>query len=143
MEKKHVTISKEYLAKIRNLAAIRPEAEFEYTPLAYRDFPSELQPVFTLVPISGPDALRAEDALRGSWSMQDGKNIVMYTNRGAFVNQVCTSRVRGWRNYYDENGNVIEFDASLSCLPEQLLTELCEAITERKRRELSEEERLG
>ena len=84
METKNVTISKEYLEKIRRFTAIRPEETFAYVPIAFRELPDELKPKFTLRPISGEDALRYADDMRGEVTIDNGKALVS-VKRGAYA----------------------------------------------------------
>ena len=141
-EVKNVQISKEYLAKIRGFTAIKPEEIFFYIPKAYRELPKELQPTFQLSPASGEEAAKLADLMSGEVSYE-GKKATVTTKRGGFTAAACKLGVKGWTNYYDEKGNVIEYNNkdSLGNIPYKLLEELADAIVGRA--SLTEEEMLG
>ena len=141
METKNVIISKEYIDRIRRFTAIRPEETFCYVPFAFRDMPEELRPRFTLRPISGEDALRYSDAMRGEVTVESGKALVS-VKRGAYIISVVKNGLVSWENYYDVNGSLIPFiPGSFASLPLALLEELSDTITSRSG--LTEEETLG
>lgn len=141
METKNVVISKEYLDRIRRFAAIKPDETFVYVPVAFRDMPEELRPKFTLRPISGEDALRYSDAMRGEVTVDNGKALVS-VKRGAYTIAVVKNGLVGWENYYDLNGSSTPYSpGSVSNLPLALMDELSDVITSRSG--LTEEEILG
>jgi len=140
----NIVISKEYLDKIRNFAAIQPNETFVYVPIAYRNLPDELKPRFTLSPISGEDCLRYADMMRGEVFVDGGKAQVQIKH-GEYTIAVVKKGLRQWDNYYDINGNVIPFQvgniSNFDVLPRELLEELSEAITSKSK--LTNEEMLG
>jgi len=140
METKNVTISKEYLDRIRRFAAIRPEEQFVYVPIAFRDLPEEIKPKFTLRPISGEDALRFSDSMRGEVQVENGKATIA-VKRGEFTINVVAKGLVRWDNYYDGEGRIVDFIGTATNLPITILEELCEAILSRA--SLSQEEVLG
>lgn len=141
METKHITISKEYLDRIRRFAAIKPDETFIYVPEAYRDLPEELKVRFTLRPITGEQALRFSDAMRGEVMVENGKALVT-TKRGEFTINVVRQGLVSWENYYDSNGIVVPYAKGiLENFPRALLEELCDTIMSRA--SLTEEEVLG
>ena len=141
MEIKNISISKEYIDRIRRFTAIRPEETFTYVPSAFRDMPEEMRPRFTLRPISGEDALRYADAMRGEVSVENGKALVS-VKRGAYTVSVVRNGLVSWENFYDTNGGIVPYImGDYSHLPMALLEELCEAITSRSG--LTDEEVLG
>jgi hypothetical protein len=136
----NVNISPEYLKKIRSFAAIKPDEEFIYVPKAYREFPSDLQPKFTLKVIAGDELVKSEDVLKGSYSYADGRSVLTF-QRGEFAVVVCRKGIVGWENYYDAHGTIIPYSNNISELSPDMIFELCNAITERTR--LQDEEVLG
>jgi hypothetical protein len=140
METKNIVISKEYLDKIRRFAAIQPDESFVFVPFAYRELPEEMRPKFTLRPISGEDALRYSDAMRGEVVVDNGKAQVSI-KRGEFTISVVKRGLIGWENYYDSNGANIAYKGVIDNIPLLLLEELSEAILSRS--SLTDEEVLG
>lgn len=141
MEEKNVIISKEYSEKIRLFAAIQPDETFEYVPVIYREFEESLQPKFTLRPVSGEQILRFSDEMSGDVQMINGQTSVR-VKRGSFVVNIVKAGLVSWRNFYDENGKIIDFEpGAFSCLQRKLLEELSDAILSRT--SLKEEEVLG
>jgi hypothetical protein len=141
METKNIVISKEYIDKIRRFAAIRPEETFVYIPEAFRDMPEELRPKFTLRPISGEDALRYSDAMRGEVTVDNGKALIS-VKRGEYTISVVKNGLVSWSNFYDTNGRVVEYTPNaLANLSLVLMEELSSIITSRSG--LTEEEVLG
>lgn len=142
IETKHVTITKEYLDKIRRFTAIRPGETFVYVPKAFRELPGELRSRFTLRPISGEDALKFSDSMRGNVCIEAGGNTAVSVKRGEYTINVVKRGLVRWDNFYDLKGDVIEYIPddfqNLSIL---LLEELCDAIVSRA--SLTEEEVLG
>lgn len=141
METKNVVISKEYLERIRRYAAIRPEEHFTYTPTVYRDMPEALRPEFVLRPISGEETLKFSDSMRGEVRVEGNGKTTVSVKRGEFTINVVRRGLVGWKNYYDERGNVVEFSGVIDNLPVALMEELCEAIVSRA--SLSNDEVLG
>ena len=140
MAAKDVVITKEYLERIRKYAAIRPDETFVYTPTAYRELPEKLRAKFTLKPVSGEKVLRCSDEMSGDVSMVDGAANIK-VRRGAFAIEVVKTGLYKWENYYDINGRIVEYDASIDNLPRALIEELSDAILERSY--LTEDEVLG
>lgn len=141
MEVKNVTISKEYLDRIRRFTAIKPRERFTYVPKVFRDLPVEQQPRFTLHPISGEDALRFSDSMHGEVNVENGKALVS-VKRGAYVVNVVSAGLDSWENYYDIEGEPVPFTQGImENLPVELLEELSDAITSRS--VLTKEEMLG
>lgn len=137
----NIVISPEYLEKIRRFAAIRPENEFIYVPVAYRSFPDELKPKFSLRSITGDDALHFADEMRGEVYI-DGGRAQVQIKHGAYTIAVLKKGIIGWENYYDSNGKIMEFsEHNKSNLPMELMEELSEIITSSSR--LTDEEKLG
>lgn len=142
METKHVVISQEYLDKIRRFAAIRPDEKFTYVPKAYLELPEELQPRFTLRPISGEDALRFSDEMRGEVNIEAGSKATVSVKRGRYTVSVVRAGLVRWDNFYDLKGNVVEYaPRSFENLSIKLLEELCDVIVSKA--SLTEEELLG
>lgn len=141
METKNVVISKEYLDRIRKFAAIKPDETFVYVPHAFRGMPEDVRPRFTLRPISGEEALRYSDAMRGEVAIEKGVSTVK-VRRGEFTVSVVRSGLLSWETYYDVNGSIVPYvSGAIDNLPVALLEELCDAILERSR--LTQEEVLG
>jgi hypothetical protein len=138
MEEKDVTITPEDRKRLASFAAIVPDERFDYVPIAFRKLPKVEQPIFKLKAMSGPEALEAEDMLHGESTVHKNGSVSLLTQRGRFALFVCNSRVVGWENYKTSKGRAIAFDETLKCLPNALLYELCNAITEY--RGLTEEE---
>jgi hypothetical protein len=137
---KHVNITKEYLDKIRGYYAIQPEEIFKYVPNAYRELPADLQAVFLLSPVSGEDVARASDLMYGDTTTVDGK-FQIKTHRGEYVSAICRKGIKGWENYYNDKGEIIEYKNSIENIPYKLLEEIAEAISGRA--SLTEEELTG
>lgn len=137
---KDITITKEYLEKIRSFAAIQPNETFAYVPKVYRELSEELRPRFILQPISGEDVLRFSDSMRGEVLVNDGRAEV-HVRHGEYTIQVVRKGLKGWENYYTLDGELIEYSGSINCLPRELLEELSEIITGRS--SLTKEEVLG
>lgn len=135
-----ITITKEYLDRIRSFAAIQPNETFTYVPKAYRDLPDGLQPKFTLQPVSGEDVLRFSDSMRGEVLVNDGRAEV-HVRHGEYTILVVRKGLKGWSNYYTLDGDTIKYDGKIDCLPRELLEELSEVITGRS--SLTKEEVLG
>jgi hypothetical protein len=141
METKEIVISKEYLDRIRKFTAIRPSETFVYVPIVFRDMPEEQRPKFILKPISGEDALRFADSMRGEVTVEEGKAQVS-VKRGEYTINVVRKGLSGWENYYDCNGKNISFSRdAFENLPLALMEELSDIITSRSG--LTEEEVLG
>lgn len=143
---KTMAISKEYAEKIRGFSAIKPEEKFDYTPMAYRDLPLELRPIFHMQTIGGTDILSAEDSLRPAIRYTDaGAEAVL--QRGAHVIRICNIGLTGWTNYYVVRNGQAEFiewgkdENNLSKIAPELLQELANEILSRTK--LTDEERLG
>ena len=140
-ETRHVTISQEYLNKIRQFTAIRPDEHFIYIPKAYRELPEELQPKFTMRPITGEEGLRYADSMRGEVLIDGGKAQIQ-VKHGQYTISVVKCGLIQWDNYYDANGNIVEYkQGSIENLPRVLIEELSEVITSGSK--LEEEEILG
>lgn len=139
----NIIITKEYQEKIRKFAAIRPEETFKYTPVIFREMDEAMKPVFILRPVSGEKIMRFSDEMRGDVSVQEGVTSVR-VKRGQFAVNVVKCGLIGWKNYYDIDGNIIEFEpSSFDCIPHKLLEELAEAIMSRSSSSLDEKEVLG
>lgn len=142
MEQKHVVITPEYLEKIRRFAAIRPDEQFVYTPKVFLDLPEELKPKFTLRPISGEDALRFADSMRGDVHVEAGGKATVNVKRGEYTTSVVKRGLVRWDNFYDLKGNVVEYTpTAFQNLSILLLEELCDVIVSKA--SLTEEELLG
>ena len=141
METRDITISKEYLDRIRRFTAIRPEETFDYVPVVFRDLPQEQRPVFVLRPISGETALQFSDSMQGEVSVDNGKALVNI-KRGEYTVQVVRQGLVSWKNYYDIDGRQVDHTkGNIQNLPIGLLEELCDVITSRSN--LTKEEVLG
>ena len=144
MKINNIELTQEHIDKLRDFAPIKIENEFLYVPLAYRALPSEVRPVFKLAYVDGRDIVRAEDTMNGTVSYKDGARQVT-VKRGAFALQMCELGIKGWRNYWaldKEPKEVIYKDStSIAAIPQDLMHELANAITERK--VMSEEELVG
>jgi hypothetical protein len=137
----NIVISQEYLSKIRRFAAIVPEEEFIYIPIAYRSFPVDIQPKFILCPITGEEALQFADKMRGEVFVENGKAEV-HVKHGEYTISVVKKGLKSWSMYYDVNGKIIEYKkGSIENLPRDLLEELSDAITSHS--QLTNEEILG
>jgi hypothetical protein len=143
MKINNVELTAEMIERLRDYAPIKIENEFLYVPLAYRSLPQEARPVFRLAYVDGREIVKAEDAMNGSVSYTKEGTRSVTIKRGAFALQMCELGIKGWRNYWQMDGvEVIFKDAtSIAVLPQQLMHELADAITER--RSMSEEELTG
>lgn len=144
METQSVVLSKEYLDKIRGFAAIRPDEYFWYVPKCYRELPEDLRAKFKLRPVSGEDAAKLADVMRGEVEMNQASAVTTFkTKRGEFVVATCRKGVLGWENFYDDKGRIIPVQEPLTLenIPYRLLEELTDAIVGRA--SLTEEELLG
>ena len=137
---KDITITKEYLEKIRSFAAIQPNEIFTYVPKVYRELPENLRPRFTLQPVSGEDVLRFSDSMRGEVLVNDGRAEV-HVRHGEYTIQVVRKGLKGWENYYTLDGDLVPYSGAIDTLPRELLEELSEVITGRS--SLTKEEILG
>jgi len=141
METKNINISKEYLDKIRGFTAIRPDETFRYVPVCYRGLPEDLRAIFTLRPLSGEDSLKMGDLMHGEVSYNSDGTSVVKTYHGAYVSAVARRGIVRWDNFYDADGNIVEYKNNVDNLPRMLLEELVECITNRA--SMTEEEVLG
>ncbi len=142
METKNVTITPEYLEKIKRFVAIRPDETFSYVPTAFKDLPDEIKPRFTLRPISGEDALTFSDSMRSEVSVEAGGRANVKISRGSFTINVVKRGLVRWDNFYDINGRIVDYSpAAFENLSIKLLEELSEVIINRA--SLTEEEVLG
>jgi len=139
-----VVISKEIIERIKKYAAIKPEEQHEYIPVAFREIEEEsLKPVFTIKPVSGENLLRMSDAMSGEVVFTGGVGNVK-VKRGSFVVDVVKKGLVGWRNFYDLSGNVIVFKSdapSFEFMQRKLFEELANAILSLS--SLTEDEVLG
>ncbi len=140
MEVKNLTISKEYLEKIRRFTAIKPTDEFVYVPKAFRELPEALRPKFTLRRISGEEVLKFSDEIRGFSTFEGTGHANVKVNAGELLIITCKAGVIKWENYFDSKGEIIPYDKSLANLPPYLIEELSNVIATG---DLSEEEVLG
>lgn len=140
---KDVVITPEMEARLRRFSPVRIDGTFEYIPIAYRDMPDAIRPVFVLRELSGTEAVETGDAMRGEVEL-DGSASAKRINikQGAYTLAVCRKGIRGWRNYFDlSSGKEIAFDKELGAVPRDLLYELCNAILTHST--LKEEEIVG
>lgn len=143
---KDVELTEQDIVRLSQFSPIPVNNTFDYVPLVYRECPTSIWPIFELEYVGGLDLMTTEDRLRGKSVIEEGKYTQLY-ERGAFCRSICLQGIKGWKNYYSlETGEEVKYDpndheGSLQKLPQQLLTELTNAITERQT--LSEEEKLG
>jgi hypothetical protein len=130
-------LTPEMREKIGRFIPIPVGNEFKYVPRAFREFPTEHQPVFRLKYLEGTAVMRSQDMLYGR-VLTDGAKPEIVVKRGEFVVYVCEQGIIGWDGYF---GVEYKNKTSIGKLPPDLLEELCNAITERK--SLSDEELLG
>lgn len=140
METKNVVISKEYVEKIKRFAAIKPEEEFNYIPVAYRGLPDDIKPIFKLKPVSGEKVLCYSDMMSGEVTMINGSPNIK-VQRGKFSVNIVKEGLVSWENYYSINGDIVPFNDNILPLSRALIEELAEAILNYS--QLSEEEILG
>lgn len=136
-----VIVTDEYLAKIRGFAAIDPEEEFDYVPKVYREFPQELQPIFTLAPVGGEDLHLFSDEMRKDTRVNADGNVDVRVQRGLWLTLVAKKGIKSWKNYYTTEGVIIPWSGDIGPLATQLIEEIATVVTERAR--LTKEEILG
>ena len=128
---RNVELTPEVVERLRKYAPIRSTATFPYVPKAYRDLPEDVRPVFELRRLNGVEVLKQMDSMRGKveFTATGGGSVAI--SRGQVVIDTCRRGIVGWKNYIDfQTGEEIVFDKELSALPDQLMCELCDAITE-------------
>lgn len=139
-----VDLTPEQEAELRRCLPLTPTGDFSYVPKAYRSLPAQLQPVFRLRPLTGPERVRLEDTLRGAVEYDEaGKVRRVMVRRGDFVLRVCEGHIVGWEGWRLPDGREIPYDSTLSCVPSELLYEIADVLLSKESGELSEAERLG
>lgn len=130
---KNVELTPEMVARLNGFAPINSDAKFDYVPIVYRSMPEEVRPVFKLRRLNGTEVLKQMDALRGKVEFSNTGTGTVAIARGQMVIDVCNKGIVGWSNYIDiRTGKEIEYKdvSSITILPDKLMEELCNAITE-------------
>jgi hypothetical protein len=136
---KDVELTEEQMRAIDGYKPIPVGKNFRYVPKAYKTLPSHIQPTFILRYVAGTKLMEEEDTLHGT-TLIDKEGTKMSMQRGKFIVNICRHGIIGWENYFVGEEEVV-YDKTLACLPQRLLSELCDAITERQ--SLDDAELLG
>ena len=148
-----VKLTPELKKKLKGFLGFTTTSEFKYVPRIFREknedgeyiIPKELWPVFNLKGKTGIEIADEED---NSGYLDPDSNKIHLT-AGKRRLGVLEKNILGWKNFRDEEGNLIEYKrvggviykTALQRIPAPLQLELHEAINEQSR--LSEEELRG
>jgi len=148
-----VRLTPELKEKLRGFLGFTKTTDFLYVPKVYREkddageyiVPKDLWPVFKLRGKTGIEVAEEED---NSGYLDPNSNRIHLTAGKRRIN-LLEKNILSWKNFRDEDGNVIEhvtvagkvYKTALQRIPAPLQVELNEAINEQSK--LSEEELRG
>jgi hypothetical protein len=159
MKIKNIELTSEQIKLLKKNYGFKIVDNFRYVPIAFRSknesgeyiLPKTLWPVFTLRGIDGIMSMDVQDEMANNIDYDTETNTIkgFKFKFGSATIANCKRGIIGIENFYDEEGNVIEFESkngtiSDSCIKKikpDLMTELSNAIIERS--VLTEEELLG
>ena len=159
MVEKDVVMTEELREKLNSIGAIgiSTNTEFKYTPNAFRQknkngeylIPKKFWPVFMLKSFSGVDSANLQDKQQVAAIPDENGGYKIKLKAGAIAVDVCKTNILGWKNFIDEDGEIIKCkrvckeldDTTMSRLTRQLIEELSEAILTRSK--MTDEEILG
>jgi hypothetical protein len=143
-----VELTKEQEEVLRRYATIEPDARFEYVPIALRELPPEVRPVFHLREVDGPLGVELRSkASKLVTVVVDGKeDSRTEIDRTAFIMESVRLGLLGWDRYYSvEKKEYVAWpgsaDLAVRLLPTSLLYDLSGAVLSKGK--LAPEEKRG